>query len=430
MQKNFSPGIKFEEFTLSNGLRVILSNKPGIPNVTVNTAFHIGSKDEEEGKSGLAHLFEHLMFVESPNVPKGMFDKILNMNGGDSNAFTTWDYTNYHITLPSNKLELALWLDSDRISGFNISEESLNVQKNVVMEENLQVHENVPYGSLEKESSKRLFDFNGYKIPIIGLMDDLKNTTLEDVNQFFQKYYSPDNAVLSIVGDIDIDKTAYQVENYYSDIPAGKKIERKLFQDKKIKEEIKDIIYDDIELPALFIYYKIPEYATKEYYALKIFNTILSEGESSKFYKELVYKKQLVSEIDSYCFGMEKAGVFSISAFAIQNISLDIIESEIDNILNDLSNNVIPDDEIIKTKNILATSIASRNQYMHYIAERISFYKIFLNDASKINSEINNYLSITKEEITEIVRKYIIKNNRVVLYYLPKENISKGLQDE
>jgi len=305
MNKIFYPEIKFKEITLKNGLSVIMFNKQGIPNVTVNTSFHIGSKDEEEKKTGLAHLFEHLMFVESPNVPKGMFDKILNMNGGDSNAFTTWDYTSYHITLPSNKLELALWLDSDRIYGFNISEESLEIQRNVVMEENLQVHENVPYGSLEKESSIRLFDFNGYKRPIIGYMEDVKNVTLEVVNNFFHKYYTPDNAVLSIVGDIDYDETAMLVEKYYGDILPGKEIARETFRDKKISGEIKDVIYDNIELPAKFIYYKTPALGEKDYYALRVLSSILSEGESSRLFKELLYTKKLVSEIDSYCFGME-----------------------------------------------------------------------------------------------------------------------------
>ena len=419
MLKNNLPEIDFKETELKNGLKLVMFRKNNIPMVTVNTSFKIGSKDEEEGKTGLAHLFEHLMFSESPNIKHGMFDEILNMNGGDSNAFTTWDYTGYHITLPSNKLELALWLDSDRIAGFDISQESLDVQKSVVQEENLQVHENVPYGSVEKESSKRLFKGNGYSRPIIGLMEDVKQLTLEDVSEFFSKYYIPRNAVISIVGDIDYDNTLNLVSKYYEDIPTGKNIVEKEFNDITIANEIQDTIEDQIELPAQFIYYKTPGIGTKEYYILNLLSAIMSDGESSKLYRELLYKKELVSEIDSYYHGMEKAGLFSINSFAMKKVPLKIIRNEIDKIIGEIQEGKIEEKEVVKIKNYFETMFISKRQTMNYLADSMSFLKLFFNDVSLINTDVLNYISIQKEEIIECARKYLNKENRVVLNYIP-----------
>jgi predicted Zn-dependent peptidase len=419
MLKNNLPEIDFKETELKNGLKLVMFRKNNIPMVTVNTSFKIGSKDEDQGKTGLAHLFEHLMFTESPNVKRGMFDEILNMNGGDSNAFTTWDYTGYHITLPSNKLELALWLDSDRIAGFNISEESLETQKSVVQEENLQVHENVPYGSVEKESSKRLFKGNGYSRPIIGLMEDVKQLTIEDVSDFFSKYYTPRNAVISIVGDIDYDNTLNLVSKYYEDIPSGKKIDEMEFSDITISNEIQDTIEDQIELPAQFIYYKTPGIGTNEYYILNLLSAIMSDGESSKLYRELLYKKELVSEIDSYYHGMEKAGLFSINSFAMKKVPLKTIRNEIDKIIGEIQQGNIEEKEVVKIKNYFETMFISKRQTMNYLADSMSFLKLFFNDVSLINTDVLNYISIQKEDIIECARKYLNKENRVLLNYIP-----------
>ncbi|HEY5122556.1 MAG TPA: pitrilysin family protein [Ignavibacteria bacterium] len=418
---NQFPEIEYKESELTNGLRVVMCRKDNIPMVTVNTSFQIGSKDEDEGKTGLAHLFEHLMFTESPNVKQGMFDEILNMNGGDSNAFTSWDYTGYHITLPSNKLELALWLDSDRLAGFNIGEDSLEIQKSVVQEENLQVHENVPYGSLERESSKRLFKGNGYERPIIGLMEDVKKLSIEDVKDFFLRYYVPKNSVLSVVGDIDYDKTLKLITKYYEDIPSGTHILQKKFEDMKITKEIRDNIEDNIELPAQFIYYKAPGQGTKDYYILRLLSAILSDGESSKLYNELLYKKELVSEIDSYYYGMEKAGIFNINAFAMKKVPLKTIGIEIDKIIDAIKSGNLEERELVKVKNYFETSFVSKRQSMNYLADTFSFLKIFFNNLSLINTEVSNFLSVQKQDIIDCARKYLNVENRVVLNYIPAE---------
>lgn len=420
--KSDVPLIDFREHTLDNGLKVVMSKFGNIPMVAVNTTFHTGSKDEDENKTGLAHLFEHLMFEGSPNVPKGMFDEILNRNGGDSNAYTSWDSTSYYVVVPSNHLETALWLDSDRINGFGISKESLEIQKDVVLEEKLLYVDNSPYGSLEEESSKRLFKNSGYKWPIIGNMDDLRKVSLEDVKDFFEKYYMPNNAVISVVGDIDYDHTLSSIEKYYGGITAGSDIVRKEYVEDDISKEIREDIYDNIHLDGKFIFYKMPEMGTKDYYAMSILNGILSEGDSSRFYKELEYKSQLVSEIDTTLYGMEKTSIFIISAIALQGKSLEEIENKIDNIIGEIKRGDISDKEFQKIRNRIETYYNSKRRSIVSLADKFSYLKTFFNSCDKINFEIIDYLSVTKEDLVNTANKYLNPEQRLVLNYLPKIN--------
>ncbi len=261
-------------------MRGILYKSDNIPMVSVNTIYHVGAKDDAE-KSGIAHLFEHLMFEGSPNVEHGEFDSILQDIGGDSNAFTSWDVTSYYATLPANSLETALWLDSDRLAGFGITSEMLKIQQDVVAEERSYVFDNTPYGSVEEESNLRLFKKSGYRNSILGNMSILKKLKIEDIKSHFDKYYAPNNAVISIAGAIDIEKTKDLVNKYYGGIPVGIPFERQKFDEYDIKSEIKDTVYDNIQLPGKFIYYRIPKMGTKDYYALNILSSILSRGESS-----------------------------------------------------------------------------------------------------------------------------------------------------
>ena len=414
------PSIEFREETLDNGLKVVMSRHGGIPMVAVNTTFHAGSKDEEEDKTGLAHLFEHLMFEGSPNIPKGKFDDILIQNGGDSNAYTSWDSTSYYIVLPTGHLETGLWLESDRITGFGISEESLAIQKDVVLEEKLLYVDNSPYGTVEEESAKRLYKNCGYKWPIIGDMDDLKKVRLDDLREFYELYYKPNNAVISIVGDIDYDKTIKLVDKYYGDIKPGKEITRKIFNEENIENEIQDNFYDNIQLDAKFMFYRLPESGTKDFYAMNILNGILSEGDSSRLYYELEYRDELVSECDSNLYGMEQTSLFCISALAMSGKKLEVIEKKIDEILEDIKQGNISDNEITKIKNKIETYYNSRRQSITGLADKFSYFKTFFNDCDKINYEILDYLAVTKNDIAEAAGKYLNKNQRVVLNYYPK----------
>lgn len=415
------PDIDYREYILDNGIRVVLSKHGSIPMAAVNTTFHVGSKDEDEDKTGLAHLFEHLMFDGSPNVPKGKFDEILMSFGGDSNAYTSWDSTSYYMTLPLNHLETGLWLDSDRIHGFGISEESLRVQKSVVLEEKLLYTDNSPYGSVEEESSKRLFRQSGYKWPIIGNMDDLNKVTMDDLREFFGKFYTPENAVISVVGDLDYDRTIKLVDKYYGDIKPGRRFKRREFTEEEIFEEITENFYDNIQLDGKFIFYRLPEAGTKDYYAANILTGILSEGESSRFYKVLEYENELVNECDANLYGMEHTSIFCISALAMSGKDLKEIQNKIDEVIGDIKSGNILDSEIIKIKNKIETYYNSKRSSIVSLSDKFSYLKTFHGSCDKINFEIIDFLNITKEDIVNAANKYLNNNQRVVLNYYPNK---------
>ena len=414
------PSIEYIEHQLDNGLSVVMSKSSRIPSVSVNTTYHVGSKDEEPGKTGLAHLFEHLMFEGSPNIPKGKFDEILNNNGGDSNAYTTWDSTSYFICLPSSHLEIAFWLDSDRIAGFGVTEEALRIQKDVVKEEKLMYFDNSPYGTVEDEGSKRLFANTAYGWPIIGNMDELEKTTIDDLKIFHKKFYTPSNAVISVVGDIDYDETLRLIEKYYGDISRGVDFKRVKVVPEEIVSEQTAEIRDNIHLEGKFIFYRIPESGSKEYYAMNMLSGILTEGDSSRLVKELEYDLELVNEIDTAVYGLEDAGVFAISTIVLKNKSSEKVQKRIDSALEDIKNGNISEMEIEKVKNRVETYFNSGRQSIIGLADKFSFLKTFHNDCGRINAEVMNYLNVTKEDIVVAANKFLNKEKRIVLNYIPK----------
>ncbi|MBS1519100.1 MAG: insulinase family protein [Bacteroidetes bacterium] len=413
------PSVEFREFTLDNGLKIILSRTRDIPMVAVNTTFHVGSKDEDDDKTGMAHLLEHLMFEDSPNIPHGKFDEILNKNGGDSNAYTSWDSTGYYIALPSNKLETAFWLDSDRLTGFGITDESLRIQKDVIFEEKLLYVDNSPYGTVEEESSKRLFTECGYRNPVIGNMDHLMNVTLSDVRNFYEKYYSPDNAVISVVGDIDYNRTLKLIDKYYGGLIPGISLRKEFKNDNYPDSEIRAELKDNVHLAGKFIFYRLPEMGTKDYYSMSIINGILSDGESSRLFKELEYNNELVNEYDSNLYGMEKASIFAVSALVLKGKDPDTVEEKIDNVLEDIKNGNIAENEILKIKNRIETYFSAKKQSIISLSEKFSYLKTFYNNTDKINFEVLDYLSVSKNDIIETAGKYLDRNKRVVLNYKP-----------
>jgi predicted Zn-dependent peptidase len=411
--------IIIEEMTLANGLRAVFYKTDNIPSVCINMMYHVGGKDDKEN-TGMAHLFEHLMFEGSPNVPHGEFDAILQDLGGDSNAFTSWDVTSYYITIPSNALEVALWLDSDRLAGFGITTEMLEIQKDVIAEERKYVFDNTPYGSVEEESNLRLFKTSGYRNSILGNMSILRKLKIGDIKSHFEKYYAPNNAVLALAGSFDIDEAKALVEKYYGGISVGKPFNRTAFSEYDIAEEIKDTIYDNIQLPAKFIFYRVPEQGTKEYYALQILSSILSKGESSLLEKKLVYELALANEVDTSVTGMEQTSIFGINAISLKGRNLDIIGAAIDETLDEIQNGNIKEEEIEKVKNKFETRNALKKSSIISLAENLAYDKLIFDDSNRINTEIYNFLSITKKDIIEAANKYLKKSQRVVLDYLPK----------
>ncbi|CAN5588158.1 pitrilysin family protein [soil metagenome] len=418
-QKNCNSDKNVKEFELDNGLKIILHKNSNIPMVCINTIYHVGAKNDSEGKKGMAHLFEHLMFEGSKNVPHGYFDEILTGNGGESNAYTSWDVTSYYIVLPSSSLELGLWLESDRMNGFLITDEELEIQKDVITEEKMTIFDNAPYGTLEEESSKRLFSSSGYKDTIIGNMDHLRSVTLEEINEHFKKYYSPTNAVLSIGGDIEFDEAEALIRKYYSDIKNTGNGEKPLYKEDPIKfSEVN--IEDNIQLPGRFIFYRTPQMGSKDFYSLKILSSLLTGGDSSILYKKLVVDNELVNEIDSYVHGMEDAGIFSINAIMLLDSDNEKTETIIDECIEEIKNGKISDRDIEKINNKIETQAELRKNNLISFTDRLGYYKTVYGSIDKVYSETDEFKKITPKDLKNAAIKYLDKDQRIILNYVSK----------
>ena len=408
-----------KEFQLENGLKVILYRNTNIPMVCINTVFHVGAKNDAKGKKGMAHLFEHLMFEGSKNVPHGMFDEILSKNGGESNAYTSWDVTSYYIVLPSSGLELGLWIESDRMNGFIISDNELEIQKEVIEEEKMTIFDNTPYGSLEEESSKKLFENSGYGDTIIGNMDHLRSITLEEINAHFKKYYSPSNAVLSVGGDIEFAQAENLVRKYYSDINISGKVDEYKYKENELKF-YEGTIKDNIQLPGRFIFYRTPKMGVKDYYSLKILSALLTDGESSILYKKLVLDNELVNEIDSYVHGMENAGIFSINAIMLLESDEEKAKILIDESIEDIKNGKISEKDIEKINNKIETQAEIRKNNLISYTDRLAYFKTIYGSIEKVYTEAEEFKKITINDLTEAAKTYLKKDQRVILNYVSK----------
>jgi len=417
--------IEFRESVLKNGIRLVMSRKSEIPNVIINSSFHVGSKDEDPEKTGISHLLEHLMFSGSANILDGKFDEILHANGGESNAFTTQDYTSYYLSIPSSKIELGMWLDSDRLSEFPVNEEGLEIQRKVVLEEKLQVHDNTPYGSLEYESAKRLFHNSGYRWQIIGDEKHIADFTLEDVKKYYEKYYNARNMVLTITGDIDYDDTVNLAEKYYGDINTdGYKIDRE-YSEVDIKDNSEEDIEDNISLPARFAFYRIPRIGTNEFYTSRLVTVGLSSGESSKVYQELIRKSNISTESFLMSQGMEFDSIFSFNCFLNEGKTIKEASKVMDEIFTELAEKGLSDTDIQKSINKVITSYYLKIQQSLRLASSLSFYKLFFDDCNMINKEVEIFKQITNEEVKNFARKYLFDKKRVVLNYVPKRKVKK-----
>ena len=426
--------VEFTEHTLPNGLKVILTPDKTIPSLAINLCYHVGSKNEVKGKRGYAHLFEHLMFEGSKNIAPGDYDRLSLQKGCENNAYTTEDKTNYYLLAPANELEFGLWLESDRMIEFSVTEESLRIQKGVVIEEKKQVFDNRPYGSVSLKLAPLLYKNNSYAWDTIGDVKDLKKATLSDIKEFYERFYVPNNAVLTIAGDFDTAEALRLTEKYFGGIPKGKFSNSELrngaeFTDQPIKGEIVKIVYDDVQLPGIFGAYKLPKENTDEFFAFDILTDILSTGESSRLYNELVYKKQLVSDVGCWVEGREYSSLLQFYAILMPDVTIDKVQSEIDRIFDEASGGAITARELEKIKNRIETRHAYRVQTNLAKADMLSHYETFYNEPGMINTNINRYNSVTLDDIHNAAEKYLKNAGRVILNYLPKPGYTESEAD-
>lgn len=412
--------IDFREYDLDNGLHCVLYRDNRNPIVNVTVGYKVGSKDEEANKKGLAHLFEHLMFQGSENIPKNEHFQHVMKSGGVCNAFTMTDATVYYDMMPSGNLETALWLESDRMNSLNLTEENLENQKSVVIEEKKQVFDNAPYGTSMENIFANIFPGSGYETTTIGKTEDIKSFTVKDAVDFHNVYYSPHNSVLLISGDFEYATAENLIRKYFSGIKKDFIINRKKNVVKELQKDIELEVRDNVQLPVLNICYQTPESGNIADYALEYFMEVIANNKSSRLYRKLVYEKQLVKSINAVKFAMEDKGIMMISAMINPGVSVDEIREEIFFAVKDLAENGCTDKEFQMIKNQIEFQHTFKYLKIQNISVESIFNYLYFKNVSRINDEIRKYLSVTKQDVIKAVNDFMINKNKLILTYLPK----------
>ena len=414
--------VSFEEYDLDNGMHVILHQDNSAPVVTTSVMYHVGGKDEQIGKTGYAHFFEHLLFEGTKNIKRGEWFKIVSSNGGNNNANTTMDRTYYYETFPSNNLQLGLWLESERLLHPVINQIGVDTQKEVVQEEKRLRVDNSPYGSVFEQMSKNLFVKHPYRWQTIGSLDDLATATLDDFKHFNEIYYVPNNAVLVVAGDIDITKTKKMIKDYFGPIPRGADIKRTTYVEDPITQTIKAEYRDpNIQIPLILLGYRTPAQTERDAYTLEMVSTYLSDGKSSKLYKKLVDEKKLALQVFAFNITQEDYGTYLLGGLPVGDNSIQDIKKEIDVEIKKLQTDLISERDYQKLQNKFENDFVSSNSSIQGIANTLARDYMLYDDTNLINTEIDIYRSITREEIKAAAIKYLQPNERVELEYLPKQ---------
>lgn len=467
--------VDFVEYDLDNGMHVILHQDKTTPIVAVTMLYHVGSKNENPNRTGFAHFFEHLLFEGSQNIDRHQFDKYVENAGGTLNANTSFDRTFYYVLMPSNQLELGMWLESERMFHAKVENIGIETQREVVKEEKRQRVDNQPYGTLLENIFKRAYKEHPYNWTTIGSMEHLNAAQEEDYVNFYKTYYVPNNVTLSIAGDLDIEEAKEMITKYFGGIPAGEKLnvyrdllrlpnndfvdqyklsgnknvlddiqemEGMAFLDKYLpnlstkpipvpevtavepasKAEIRDTVYDNIQLPAVVQAYRIPAQGTDDFYAMSMLNSVLSSGNSSRLTKRIVDKEQKALFAASFAFPLEDPGLNISMSVCGMGVQPEEVEKLVDEEINKMKTELISEKEYQKLINQTENTFYSSNSTMAGIAESLANYHTYFGDANLINTEIDKYLAVTREDIQRVAKKYLTKENRVVLYFLPKKS--------
>ena len=415
--------IEFEEYTLKNGLHVILHEDHSTPIVAVTVMYHVGSKNENPERTGMAHFFEHLLFEGSENIGRGEFSRYIENAGGVLNANTSNDRTFYYELLPSNQLELGLWLESERMLHAKVENIGIETQREVVKEEKRQRIDNQPYGNLLEETMKRAYTEHPYRWTTIGSMEHLDAAQEQEFIDFYKTFYVPENAILSIAGDFDSKETKKLIEQYFAGIPKGtREIPRPSVVEPASTAEVRDVVFGKDQLPMVLQAYRIPAQGTTDYYAVDMLNQILSSGASSRLNRAVVEEKQLALFCGAFSFGLEDPGLTMAFSLANMGVAPEEVEAAMNEEIERMKTQLISDEELQKLRNQIENAFVSSNSSVAGIAESLANYRMYFGDTNLINTEVERYMKVTPEDIRAAAQKYYTPENRVVLYFLYNED--------
>lgn len=417
---NFAAMISFSKFTLPNGLRVIVHEDKTTPMVVVNVLYDVGARDEDPARTGFAHMFEHLMFGGSINIP--VYDEPLQIAGGENNAYTTNDLTNYYCRLPAGNIETAFWLESDRMLSLAFGEKSLEVQKKVVSEEFKEHYINQPYGDAWHKLRELAYQVHPYRWMTIGKdLSHIEAAQLQDVKDFFYKHYTPSNAILTVAGSISEDKVKELAEKWFGDIPAGKKYERKLRAEPRQKEAKFLEVSEDVPLDALYKCWHGYARTDKQFYPMDLITDILGSGNSSRLYQSLVKEKKLFSSISCYHTGSIDPGLVVIEGKLVNGVSIEEGDNAVEALLTEIKSQKLAPDELQKVKNRVESLLAFEDVSLINRASSLANYEL-LGDANLINTEWDLYNAVTADDMLKTAVEIFRKENSNTLYYRKKQN--------
>jgi zinc protease len=412
--------VDFIEYDLLNGLHVILHQDKSAPVVVTSVMYHVGSKDETPDRTGFAHFFEHLLFEGTQNIARGEWFKIVTSNGGTNNANTSDDRTYYYEVFPSNNLKLALWMESERMLHPVINQIGVDTQNEVVKEEKRQNVDTRPYGNVIKAVKEKMFVKHPYRWTTIGEMDHLDAATLQEFQAFNKKYYIPNNAVLVVAGDFEINQAKEWIASYFGSIPKGEPVIRQNITEDEIKENIKATYEDpNIQIPMMVASYRTPSMKTRDARVLDMISSLLSDGKSSRLYKRLVDEKKNALQVGSFNFSQEDYGMYIIYGLPMTGFTNADMVKEIDDEIAKLQTDLISERDFEKLQNIFENKQVESMATLEGIASNLATFHLLYGDVNLINKEIEIIRSITREELRDVAIKYLQTNQRLLLDYVP-----------
>ncbi len=421
--------LEFERHALDNGLQIVLYHDARLPLVAINLWYHVGSKNEAPGRTGFAHLFEHLLFQGSENVGTNDHFRYVQQAGGIANGSTWFDRTNYFEVLPSSHLELGLWLESDRMGHFlpSITQEKLDNQREVVINERRQKIDNQPYGlAFERQHEILHAPDHPYRWPVIGYLDDLEQANLDDVRSFFHRFYAPNNAVLTVAGDFDRSQVLDQVAKYFGDIPPTEPVERPFVPPRPTPHPGgRATLGDNVRLPRIYMSFKGPACGTPEWYAADLLSTALSEGKSSVMYEDLVYRRQLAQDLSCYILPLEETGTFGFVSTAKPGVDILELEKALVEHLDRLVAETLSDERVEQGRSVVLASHYGDLQTLEKRADYLSMGATFFDDPGRMFDKGRYCREIGAEDIRELVRGYFRPEERVVVNVVPHDQVDR-----